>query len=49
MKVKLLFQEIWEMRQAGVKTKDFWDNLVPEDIQERWNDLKKDISQLEQI
>jgi len=49
MKVKLLFQEIWEMRQAGVKTKNFWNNLVPEDIQERWNDLKKDISQLEQI
>jgi hypothetical protein len=49
MKVKLLFQEIGKMRQAGVKTKDFWDNPVAVDIQERWNDLKKDISQLEQI
>lgn len=50
MKIKMLFQEVWlaEAKEANKKKKG-WDTKLPNDIQEKWNQLKKEIPQLNKI
>ncbi len=49
LKMKLLFQQVWLMEQKEARSSNSWDKPLPDLIQEQWDEIKADISNLETL
>jgi len=49
LKMKLLFQQVWLEEQKEARVSNSWDKPLPNLIQEQWDEIKKDIPNLETV